>query len=390
MKIWQWLAVLAGMAVLCGCGDSEPSNTSTGRKEPAAKPEIKIGVVLPFSGSLLSYGKATYDGIKLRIDQINKAGGVNGRKIKLIEEDNKGDSTETRNVFRKLAASDKVSAVLGPITSTNSLAVRNEAKKLEVPVISPTATNDKVTLRNAYMYRSCFNDSFQGKAVAEYAFKVRKCKTAAIMVDMNSDYSKGLAERFKKAFISLGGKVVTSEGYQQKDTEFGPQLKNVESSKAETLFVPGYPPEVPLIIKQSKVIGYKARLCGADGWDNQAVINGSGNNITNCFLVGAFYRGDSRPVVQNFIRDFKKVYGKEPGTFGALGYDSASMLIEALKTGTTPAKVVEGLCKLNKFDAVTGKITVDKDGNVQKNGVILEVVPDGKKFTTKYLMTINP
>ncbi len=352
--------------------------------------EIKVGVNLALSGNLASYGKATLDGIKLKTDEINAAGGIGGNKIVLIIEDNKGDQTETKNAYKKLAGSDKVVTVIGPITSTNAIAVRRDAAELKVPVISPTATNDKVTQRNSYMFRTCFNDSFQGKIAANFAIKEKKYKSAAILVDMNSDYSKGLSESFKKAFEAAGGKIITQEGYQQKDTEFGAQLRKIKESTAQTVFVPGYPPEVPLIIKQAKVIGLDARLCGADGWDNEAVINGAGNNIEGCFIVGAFSREDNRETVRNFVTSFGKTYNDKPGTFAALGYDSVSMLAEALKKGTTPETVRDGLHTIKDFEAVTGKITVTPDGDVEKNAVILEITREGDKYTAKYKASVSP
>jgi branched-chain amino acid transport system substrate-binding protein len=352
--------------------------------------EIKVGINLALSGNLASYGKATLDGIKLKADEINSAGGIAGNKIILIIEDNKGDQTETKNAYKKLAGSDRVVTVIGPITSTNAIAVRRDAAELKVPVISPTATNDKVTLRNPYMFRTCFNDSFQGKIAANFAIKDKGYKTAAILVDMNSDYSKGLSESFKKAFEAAGGKVITQEGYQQKDTEFGAQLKKIKESEAQTIFVPGYPPELPLIIKQAKVIGLDARLCGADGWDNETVINGSGNNIEGCFIVGAFSREDKRDAVRNFVASFEKTYNDRPGAFAALGYDSLSVLAEALKKGTTPEAVKDGLHAIKDLDAVTGKITVTPDGDVEKNAVILEITREGDKYIAKYKATVNP
>ncbi len=355
-----------------------------------AQDEIKVGVNLPLSGNLTAYGKGALDGVALNIEKINAAGGVNGKMLKLIAEDNKGDSTTAKNVYVKLAGSDKALCVIGPLTSTCALAVRRDAAEIKVPMISPTATNDKVTLRNPYVFRACFNDSFQGKIVADYAAKTKGFKKAAVLIDMNSDYSKGLCASFKSAFEAAGGKVVAEEGYQQKDTEFGPQLKKIKESGAETLFVPGYPPEVPLIIKQAKVIGFDPRLCGADGWDNEAVINGSGPNIDGCFIVGAFSREDKRPAVVNFIADFRKKFGREPGTFEALGYDSVSMLAEALKKASTPEEVKDELLKIKDFEAVTGKLSVTPEGDVEKSAVILDIVKEGDKYTTKYMATVNP
>ena len=352
--------------------------------------DLKIGVILPLSGALVSYGKSTLDGIQAGVEKINSAGGINGKKIKLIIEDNKGNPIDAKTAYTRLAASEKVSAIIGPITSTNAKAVRRTAKKLKVPMISPTATNDKITLKNPYVFRACFNDSFQGRIVATYAAKNLKAKTAAIMTDMNSDYSKGLAKNFKKYFQEAGGKVVAEEGYRQKDTEFGVQLKNIKKSNAEVLFIPGYPPELPLIIKQSKVIGYKGRLCGADGWDSSDVIKGSGDNISGSFIVGGFSKDEQRDAVKSFINEFKTKTQKTPGTFEALGYDSILLIAEAAKKGTTPEDIKNGLLTVKDFEAVTGKITITEDGDAEKSAVIMEIVKEGDSFSKKYITTVNP
>jgi branched-chain amino acid transport system substrate-binding protein len=387
-------AVLAA-AGLWGCGDGASKKTGTGPGGDAGKGgtaggEIRVGVIHPLSGDLAPYGKGSLAGIQMRVDEINAAGGVGGRKIKLLVEDEKGDPTAAVNAFNKLAGSDKVAAMIIPVTSTSALAVRDRAKELKVPSISPTATNDKVTLKNEYMFRACFNDSFQGRIVAGYAFKDLGIKTAAVFKDLNSDYSKGLAASFKKHFEALGGQVLAEESYQQRDPDFGAQLKKVKDSGAGLLFVPGYPPDVPLIIKQAKALGVTARLCGADGWDDPTVINGSGDGVAGCFLVGAFAREDGRPAVKRFVEAFTKRGGAAPGTFEASGYDSMSLLAEAMKKGTTRAEIRDGLAGIKGFEAVTGTITIDPEGDAVKGAVILEIQKEGDKFVTKYKATVNP
>lgn len=198
--------------ILCMLAVVAMAGLAGGDGPPPAGATIKIGLNLPLSGSLAPYGKGVMDGAKLRVKQINDAGGVNGAKIELIVEDNKGEKTDTRNVVEKLADIDKVNAIVGPITSSNAFAAKLDAAQYKVPVISPTATNDKVTANCEFMFRACFNDSFQGRIVANYALQ-QGVKKAAIMTDKNSDYSKGLSASFKKFFEAGGGKVVADEGY---------------------------------------------------------------------------------------------------------------------------------------------------------------------------------
>lgn len=356
----------------------------------AAGEPIKIGVIAPLSGSLAPYGKGCLDGMELRIDACNAAGGVKGRPLELVVEDNRGDKTESRNIYKKLVGTDKVVAVMGPVTSTNTLALKMDARKLAVPVISPTATNDRVTRGNDYLFRSCFKDSFQGQVIARYACKTLGIEKAAVMVDQNSDYSRGLSRSFTRAVEELGGRVVANEGYRQKDTEFGPQLNKIKQQGAELIFVPGYPPEVPLIVKQAKVVGFAGKLCGADGWDNQAVLTGSGENLAGCFITGMFSAEDERPLVQTFLKAATAKLGARPGTFQAQGYDTASMVIAALATGATPEAIKDGLLAIKDLEAVTGSITVTPDGDAIKSAVILEIEREGERYVPKYRATIAP
>ncbi len=356
--------------------------------EPAAA--IKIGANLPLSGNLAPFGKPALEGIRLRVAEINAAGGVNGRPLELVAEDNKGDATEAVNIVNKLAGTDQVAAIIGPLTSTCTLAMRRTAKELKIPVITPTATNDKITQKNGWLFRACFNDSFQGTAVANHAARNLGAKKAAVLIDQNSDYSKGVCASFKKAFTAAGGQVVAEESYQQKDTEFGPQLKKIRDRGADVLFVPGYPPELQLIIKQAKVAGVTARLCGADGWDNDSVVNGSGPNIDGSFIVGAFSPEDQRPVVRQFLAAYAAKGLGKPGTFDALGYDSVSLLAEALKRGTDGAAVRQGLLAIPGLEAVTGTIRFNPNGDAVKSAVILDITRTGDRFATRYAATVAP
>ncbi len=362
--------IAAGLAVGCG----RKSN------------DIKVGVILPTSGKLSPFGKSALAGIQQRVKEINAAGGINGKPITLIVEDNKGEATASSTAYKKLVSINKVAAIVGPVTSTNALQVVGESARTKTPTISPTATNDTVAPKSPYMFRACFNDSFQGKVVANYVLQNLQLTKAAVMIDQGSDYSKGLSANFKKAFIVGGGEVVAEEKYQQKDTEFGGQLTKIKDSGAQVLFVPGYPPELPLIIKQAGTMGLDIQLCGADGWDKDAVLQESGDNIIGSIIVGAFAKEDARDAVQNFIKSM----GDSAGSFEALGYDSVSMLAAAMQTGTDAGSIKTGLSSIKDFEGVTGKITVLPNGDAEKSAVILSIEKDGDKYVKRYKATINP
>jgi branched-chain amino acid transport system substrate-binding protein len=373
------LAAALGVAFSCAGCKSKDAN------------EVKVGVSLPLSGALVSYGKDVMAGVRLRVDQINASGGIKGRKIALTVEDNRGDPTDTRSSIKKLTEVDGVVAIIGPITSTSALAAKMDADRAGVPLITPTATNDKVTENTRWVFRVIFTDSFQGGKVATYVCQTMGLKKAATLIDNNSDYSKGLAASFAKEFAALGGAVTASESYQQKDTDFGTQMDKIIKSGAEIIFVPGYPPEVPQIIKQAKVSGFKGLLCGGDGWDNAAVIDNAGDKIVDCVFSAPFYVEDNRPIVKEFVQAIQASSKKLPGSFEALGYDSVSLVAEAVgKAGTDRSAVAKALHELKDVEGVTGKITMGPKGDAVRPAFIKKVVRKGDGFAAKYVTTMNP
>ena len=379
---------------LAGCRKPTPrtpaSREGVATSSAPSGGQINVGVNLPLSGALAPLGRSTLEGVRLRVDRINKAGGIAGRKIALVVEDNRGEKADSRSALKKLAEIDGVVAVIGPITSTNTFAAKIDAEEYHVPLISPTATNDHVTDNAHYVFRACFNDSFQGTVIATYAYKHLGVRKAAVMTDNNSDYSKGLSANFAKAMEAEGGVMAAREGYQQKDTDFGTQLIRIKNSGAEIIFVPGYPPELPLIIKQAKVVGFPGRLCGADGWDNDAVINNSGDNIEGCVIVGAFSPEDDRPMVKEFLADAKAAYGRTPGTFEALGYDSVVLLSKAMDKGAGRQEIADGLHGLKDVEGVSGRITITPRGDAVKSAVVLKIAKEGDRYGAKYVTSIAP
>ena len=357
----------------------------------SAQEPIRLGVLLPLSGPLASFGKSTLNGIEYAVDQVNQQGGINGSKLILEIEDDKNDQDQAISSYKKLTGLKQVQAVVGPITSTNCLAILTDVTAAQCPTMSPTATNDKVAPGSPWMFRACYKDSFQGEIVASYAYNTLKHRKAAIMVDKGSDYSIGLSRSFKEAFTRLGGQVVIEESYKSNDTEYGAKLAPIKNAKADLVFVPGYPGEVPLILKQAGRMGLTARFCGADGWDHDDIITRSGDKIVDGFLVGAFAVEDQRPEVQDFLKGIAPRVKGEVGGFEALGYDSVQLLVAAMKRqGTTRAAIREGLLATKDAKCVTGSITMTPDGDAIKAAVVLGVVKEDGVYRKKYLATVNP
>ena len=221
-RLVSWsIAATASLALIAGCAAS-PGDANKGSGSPSGE-TVKIGVNYELSGGVATYGKASQDGIRLAVKQVNDAGGIDGKKIELVEYDNKSEPAEATTLATKLMTQDGVLAQLGPATSGSFKATIPVATKNKVPVASGSATADDVTVNadgsvNEYAFRVCFNDSFQGTAMANFASNKLGAKSAVVIKDTSSDYAKGLAENFDKTFTENGGKIVGEEAFAAKDT----------------------------------------------------------------------------------------------------------------------------------------------------------------------------
>jgi branched-chain amino acid transport system substrate-binding protein len=385
-KMFMASTLLAG--VLAGCGTKDASGAGASSK-------IKIGVNLELSGAVASYGESLEKGIDLAVAELNKKGGVEGKKIQLVKVDNKSDAPEATNGAIKLTSQDKVTAIIGAATSGDTVAQAEIANSTKTPLISPSGTSPNVTVTdkgklNEYVFRTSFIDPFQGTVAANFAAKKLNIKNAAIFADSASDYAKGLAASFKKTFKKDGGKIVDEEAYVAKDTDFRATLTRIKAKKPEFIFIPGYYEEVGLIIKQARELGLDVPLMGADGWDSPTLVDLAGAAaLNNTYITNHYSSDDPDKKIQDFVTKYKDKYnGDAPNAFNALGYDTVYMLADAIKRagGTDPEKIKNALAKTKDLSLVTGVITVDKDHNPVKSATVLEY-KDGKQvFNTK----VNP
>lgn len=360
--------------------------------QPAASssPEIVIGHFASMTGSEATFGQSTDNGIKLAVDEINATGGINGKQIRLITYDDKGDAREAGTAVTRLTTKDGVVAVLGEVASGLSLAGAPVCQESGVPMVTPSSTNPKVTKIGDMIFRVCFIDPFQGSVCAKFASEHAGLKAgkAAILTDQASPYSVGLQEEFQKAFEKLGGKVVTKQTYQAGDQDFSAQLTAIRSSEPDVVFVPGYYTDVGNVALQARKLGLTTPLLGGDGWDSSKLGEIAGSAIDGCFYSNHYSQEDPNPRVQEFIKKYSERHKQTPDGLAALGYDAARILFAAMKR----AKSLDGkalaaeLAQTTDFDGVTGKISIDGDRNAVKSAVILEM-KDGKP---KYVTTIQP
>jgi len=336
-----------------------------------AQEEIKIGEYASLTGGQASFGISTNNATLLGAEEINKAGGVLGRPIKLIVEDNRSLPGESATIVHKLIASDKVVAIMGEFASSRSLEGGPICQEKKIPMLSSGSTNPKVTQIGNYIFRSCFTDAFQGAVMARFALK-KGFQNAAVLTDQKQAYSKGLAEEFIKVFTAGGGRIVKQQSYSSGDKDFRTQLTSIKLAKPDMIFIPGYYNEVALIAKQARQQGVKAVMMGGDGWEGGAILDIAGKDLEGCYYSSHFSPDNPDPQIQDFIKNYKAKYGVVPDCQAALGYDSIRIMAEAIaRAGNTDPKAIrDALAQTRDFKGVTGIITIDADRNASKPAVI--------------------
>jgi branched-chain amino acid transport system substrate-binding protein len=360
--------------VLFGC-PPKTGETATGTGG-GTEGEIVVGEFGSLTGAEATFGQSTHNGIMLAMDEVNSAGGVNGRKVRVITEDDQSKAEEAARAVQKLISQNSVVAVLGEVASSNSLAAAPICQSNKTPMITPSSTNEKVTMVGDYIFRMCFIDPYQGEAMANYLYKTLKKTKAAVLVDVKSDYSTGLAANFERTFVANGGKIVGKQSYAKGDSDFRAQLTTLKGTNPDVVFVPGYYNDIGQIAIQARDLGMTMPLAGGDGWESPKLIEIGGKALEGCFYSNHYHVDDPSPAVREFVQKYEARYGAKPDSLAALGYDSARVLADAIKrAGTTEGvKLRDAIAATKDFDGVTGKITLGPDRNpIGKKLVVLQI-----------------
>jgi len=367
VRLSRVFLLAALVATACRPGREAQTTDSSG--------DIPVGVYGAQTGDQAAFGTSTVQGVRIAAEEINAAGGILGRKIRLVVEDDQGRADEAASVVTKLVTSDGVIALIGENSSNQSLAGAPIAQREGVPMISPSSTNPSVTEKGDYIFRVCFTDPYQGKALAAFVRNDLKLDSAAIIIDRKNDYSVGLAAVFKKEFEGAGGKVVAEQSYAGGDTEFRPQLTTIKSKAPQVLFIPGFYTEVGQIAIQARDLGLNVPLVGGDGWDSPAVIQIGGKSIEGSYFSDHYFVGDSRPVVKNFVTRYQKLYGAKPEATAALGYDALHIFANAAKrAGSLDRKAIRDQIAATKdYQGVSGTISMGADRNPIKPVAMIKI-----------------
>lgn len=380
MKKSLILLLTLSLVVSLFTGCSGDKNTSSQEGSGTEAQQVKIGINYELSGNVASYGESSVNGILMAFDEINAAGGINGMEIVPVTMDNKSDAAEATSLATRLMTQEGVVACLGPATSGNFMATIPVAMSNKIPVISASATADEgVTVDkngnvNEYVFRLCFNDSFQGVTMANFASNNLGATKAVVIQDKSSDYAEGLAKNFIKTFEKNGGSIVAQEGYVAKDKDFNSILTKIKGVDFDVIFLPGYYQEAGLIIKQARDLGIDAPILGADGFDSPVLLQLAGEEaLNNVYFSNHYSSIDEDPLVKEFIEAYKEKYGVEPNAFNALGYDLGYFIADAIERAgsTDPVAIKDALAETKGFVGVTGTFDMGPDHNPIKSAVVI-------------------
>lgn len=346
--------------------------------------KVKIGVFMSMTGDTAQFGISSTNGIKMAADEINAAGGINGKQVELDVQDDRSDPSEAATIVTKFVTQDSVNAILGEVASSRSIAAAPIAQSAKIPMLTPSSTNPEVTKKGDYIFRSCFIDPVQGAAIAQFAARTLGKKRAAIMVDRKNDYSTGLEKVITATFTRMGGEIVVTQSYQAGDPDFNAQITSIKGANPDVIFVPGYYGDVALFAKQARDKGVNVPLVGGDGWDAKQLYEIGGKALNGCFFTNHYSPYDTDPRVVKFVDAYKARYGSIPDALAATAYDAALIMFDAIKRANSlDGKAIrDALAATKEYPGVTGKVSFNENRDAVKPIVMIEI-QDGGKYTVK-------
>lgn len=339
----------------------------------SAQTSVKVGHYASLTGSEATFGQNTSHGVRIAMDECNATGGIKGQKVELIEYDTQ--SKEAGTPVTRLITSDKVTALLGEVASSLSIAGGRIAQRYGVPMITPSSTNPAVTKVGDMIFRVCFLDDFQGWAMAKFVKDDLKLTKVAVLFDQGQAYSKGLKDYFVKAFKQMGGTITSEQAYTGGDQDFSAQLTTIRGTKPEAIYVPGYYTDAGNIAIQVRRLGLTVPLLGGDGWDSPKLAQIGGKAIDGAYYTNHYTHQDPRPEVQEFVKKYQAAHGQVPDALAALGYDAARLLFDSMNRAKSLSgtDIAAAIAETRDFPGVAGTITIDAERNARKDAVVVEM-----------------
>ena len=363
------LVALASVAVLTACGEVK-SGASNATGNPVDEKVIKIGFNFEETGAVAAYGTSEQKGAQLAVDQINAAGGVDGKQIEVVDKDNKSETAEAASVSTNLVTQSKVAAIVGPATSGATAAAVANATQAAVPLISPSATQDGLTKGQDFLFIGTFQDSYQGKIISNYVANKLSAKKVVLYTDNSSDYAKGVAKAFRESFK---GEIVADESFVSGDTDFQAALTKIKDKEFDAIVLPGYYTEAGKIVNQARGMGIDKPIIGGDGFNGEEFVQqATAERASNIYFISGFSSTvDVSDKAKAFLEAYRAKYNEEPSTFAALAYDSVYLVANAAKGAKTSVELKDNLAKTKDFEGVTGKTSFDADHNTVKTAFMM-------------------
>lgn len=365
------MVVVAGLMVACSNGETEDSTAD-------AENVIRIGSMFELTGAAAEYGISMNDAVKMAVAEINDAGGVDGKTIEIIERDIASDEAQASQAALSLVADENVSTIIGPALTGTFQAAIPAANQYEVPIISPSATDDGVLQDDngnvhPYAFRTSFTNSFQGGALAQFANENLGATKAIIFGDNSSDYAQGLTQTFQDAFV---GEIVSIENFTADQTDFSATLTNISDMDFDVLYLPGYYEQAGPIVKQAREMGIDQPIVGPDGLGNTKMVDLAGSeNMNDVFYTSHFVVESDDPAIQTFVQNYKEFTGNDPDMFTGLAYDAVYITKEAIeRAGSTEPKAVNAeIENTEDFIGITGTYSFDEKHDPVKTVSIIEI-----------------
>jgi branched-chain amino acid transport system substrate-binding protein len=371
-----------------GCSKGSPGSGNEKPAEGGGEAAWKVGAYLSLSGPETQFGVDTREGIELAIDEVNKAGGVKGKPIKVIFEDDKSNPQEASNKVLQLIDRDKVIALLGEVASSRSKAGGIVANKKKVPMITPSSTNPDVTKVGPFIFRVCFTDDVQGKMGAEFMVNTMGKKKVALIFASDDLYSSGLAKEFRDEAKRLGAELVIEKSFLKSETNFTTYLTEIRDAKPDGIYAPIYYTAMVPIARQAKAAGIKGDMfVGGDGWHSDSLVSDAGEEMEGAYFTNHFAPDVPWPNSKAFVSAYTTRFKREPSSLAAQGYDAARLLADAIGRAKveTPEGIRDAIQETKGFQGATGTITINAERNADKPVVIVQI--KNKKFT--YFATVG-
>jgi len=399
-KIVCLLLAVCLLATFAACGSSgTAASTAPAASASAAAGSsgdvITIGTISPNTGSLAAYGTAVTTAVDLAVGEINKAGGISGKQIKVVNADDQSDPTECLNAFNSLV-SQNIGLVIGSVTSSCTSAITSVADEEKVCLLTPASTADSITDNHTYVFRACYADSFQGAIAAAYA-KQKGYTDVGVVYCAADTYSKGLFDSFSSSCKTYGINVKAVESTASLDVQdYTNQFTAMVKAGVPFVYAPYYYDVIgPYVVLQARAAGYKGIIMGADGYDGTIDKIPQGSDLSafnNVYWTNHYDPADTSDKVQSFVKAYEAKYNSTPNAISALAYDAVYMYKQAIeKAGSAEAsKVHDALADTTVvYTGVTGTFSLDKTGTPKKGASIISFTSDGSKVTTKLVDVVK-